>query len=384
MRDQADSAAESDFDAVAPRTRRQRNASGGGRLSCWPSSAGVSPAGWSSSGSAFGHAHESGLWWRGSQPLRWASPSLWPQGPDPTPRRPRVAACVSVANWVGATICVLVVRRRWLRPPELAEPVRWKTFYFPWSIDIAWEELTTALAPLGDTVTSEDFHTLLIKPQSCLVDVEFHMTLFPGATDATSALEVSRRHHWCFPFSGGRSSGWESLADLSRKTDNVVVQLGFMRLPPPPPLQDVASVLRTVEFRGPIPRVTTSSRWMSFLTPLRRRLTQVKRSLRNTCSSTSSASGGRATTSRRSMSFSRDWPQRRDGDSTHLLRSGYGPDDLAGLNHFAERFAVGVFTNEARVENMTRVAREGSHPAEWTDGSATFVVGAHSFMRRRD
>ena len=249
MRDQADSAAVSDFDASSsedsPATKRLR---------WWPLVV-LAIVSW-------GFASWLVFIWLGirTRTRKWfvvagisaASVGVAffvAAGTGPNSASSSVAACVSVANWVGATICVLVVRRRWLRPPELAEPVRWKTFYFPGSIDIAWEELTTALAPLGDTVTSEDFHTLLIKPQSRLVDVEFHMTLFPGATDATSALEVSRRHHWCFPFSGGRSSGWESLADLSRKTESVVVQLGFMRLPPPPPLQDVASVLRTVEFR---------------------------------------------------------------------------------------------------------------------------------------
>ena len=35
---------------------------------------------------------------------------------------------------------------------------------------------------------------------------------------------------------------------------------------------------------------------------------------------------------------------------------GHGPSDLTSLDDFAERFAVGIFTDEAWVQNMRRVA----------------------------
>ena len=108
-------------------------------------------------------------------------------GTGPNSASSSVAASVSVANWVGATISVLIVRRRSVRPLQLAEPARWRTFNFFGPIDVAWERLTTDLAPMGGAVTSEDFHTFLVKWRSRSVDVEFHMTLSPGPTDATSA-----------------------------------------------------------------------------------------------------------------------------------------------------------------------------------------------------
>ena len=36
---------------------------------------------------------------------------------------------------------------------------------------------------------------------------------------------------------------------------------------------------------------------------------------------------------------------------------GHGPNDLTSLDHFAEGFAVGIFTDEAWVENVPRVTR---------------------------
>jgi len=168
-------------------------------------------------------------------------------GPESGPST--VAALVSVANWVGATICVLIVRRRSLRPPDPAEPVRWRTFYFAGPIDVAWERLTTSLVSIGGAVTSEDFHTLSIEQSSRLVDVEFHMTVVPGPTDATSAVEVSRRHERHSPFSGDRPWGWKGLDDLSQGMANDILELGFTRWLTLPPQDDVASVFRTVGFR---------------------------------------------------------------------------------------------------------------------------------------
>jgi len=51
--------------------------------------------------------------------------------------------------------------------------------------------------------------------------------------------------------------------------------------------------------------------------------------------------------------------------------------DLAGLNHLAECFAVGIFTHEAGVNDMSRITRQGSHPAEWADRGASLVRDAH-------
>ena len=36
---------------------------------------------------------------------------------------------------------------------------------------------------------------------------------------------------------------------------------------------------------------------------------------------------------------------------------GHGRTDLTGLDHFAEGLAVGIFTDEAWVENVPRVTR---------------------------
>jgi hypothetical protein len=36
---------------------------------------------------------------------------------------------------------------------------------------------------------------------------------------------------------------------------------------------------------------------------------------------------------------------------------GHGRNDLTSLDHFAEGLAVGIFTNEAWVENVPRVTR---------------------------
>jgi hypothetical protein len=58
---------------------------------------------------------------------------------------------------------------------------------------------------------------------------------------------------------------------------------------------------------------------------------------------------------------------------------GHEPNDLTSIDHFAERFTVGIFADEARVENVPGIARKGSHAAKWTNGSASFVVDAHAF-----
>ena len=121
-----------------------------------------------------------------------------------------------------------------------------KSFYFAGPPDVAWEGLTTALAPMGGVVTSEDFHTLLIKRQSRVVVVEFQIAVLPGATDAMSVLEVNRRHHWRYPFSGGHALGWQGLEELSDELRRVLLGLGYERSPPTPPL---TSLLRIVEFR---------------------------------------------------------------------------------------------------------------------------------------
>jgi len=57
---------------------------------------------------------------------------------------------------------------------------------------------------------------------------------------------------------------------------------------------------------------------------------------------------------------------------------GHRPSDLASFDNFAERFAVGIFANEAWVENVPSIAWEGSYAAKWTNGSASFVVVVHS------
>ena len=101
---------------------------------------------------------------------------------------------------------------------------------------------------MGGAVISEDFHTFLIRRESRAVVVEFQMDVLPGRADAMSELEVSRRHHWRYPFSGGRARGWKGLEQLSNELVRVIVELGYMRsLTPPPP--DLTSVLRYVEFR---------------------------------------------------------------------------------------------------------------------------------------
>jgi DivIVA domain-containing protein len=169
-------------------------------------------------------------------------------GTGPNSVSSTAAGFVSLANWVGAIACVLIVRRRSLRPRDPAEPIRWKTFYFAGPADVAWEGLTTAMAPMGGAVTSEDFHTVSVTRQSRVVVVEFQLALLPGVDDAVSALEVSRRHRWRDPFSGGRPQGWKGLDQLSRDLARVVVESGYVRsLIPPPP--DATSVVRYVEFR---------------------------------------------------------------------------------------------------------------------------------------
>jgi DivIVA domain-containing protein len=172
-------------------------------------------------------------------------------GTGPGSASSTAAGLVSAANWVGATVCVLVVRQRSVRPRDVAEPVRWKKFYFAGPPDVAWEGLTTALAPIGGVVTSEDFRTLLIKRQSRVVVVEFQMAMLPGATDAMSMLEVNRRHQWRYPFSGGHALGWQGLERLSDELLRVILDLGYVRSPPlpPPPAPPLASLPRIVEFR---------------------------------------------------------------------------------------------------------------------------------------
>lgn len=56
---------------------------------------------------------------------------------------------------------------------------------------------------------------------------------------------------------------------------------------------------------------------------------------------------------------------------------------LTSLDHFAEGFAVGIFTDEAWVENVSRVARQSSYAAKWTNGSTTFLVDAHFLTASR-
>jgi len=52
--------------------------------------------------------------------------------------------------------------------------------------------------------------------------------------------------------------------------------------------------------------------------------------------------------------------------------------DLTVFDHFAECLAVGVFTDEAWLQNVSRITRQSSHPTVRTDGCATFIVEAHS------
>ena len=101
---------------------------------------------------------------------------------------------------------------------------------------------------MGAAVTSEDFHTLSITQQSRVIVVDFRIAVVSGASDALSAVELSRRHRWRHPFSGDRAIGWKGLDQLSNELVSVLVELGSVRsMTPPPP--DVASVLRCVEFR---------------------------------------------------------------------------------------------------------------------------------------
>ena len=67
------------------------------------------------------------------------------------------------------------------------------------------------------------------------------------------------------------------------------------------------------------------------------------------------------------------------GGLGHAANRWYGHErnDLTGLNHFAEGLAGGIFTDEAWVENVP--ASPGrAVTAKRADGSATFVVDAHS------
>jgi hypothetical protein len=64
-------------------------------------------------------------------------------------------------------------------------------------------------------------------------------------------------------------------------------------------------------------------------------------------------------------------------ESRPLQRSWHRPSDLASFDNFAERFAVRIFANEAWVEYVASIAREGSDAAKWTNGSASFVVDVH-------
>jgi DivIVA domain-containing protein len=121
-----------------------------------------------------------------------------------------------------------------------------KKFYFAGSPDVAWEGLTTALAPMGGEVTSDDFRTLVLKRQSRVVVVEFEIAMLPDATDAMSVLEAKRQHHVRSPFTDGRSLGWQGLDQLSDELIDVILGVGYMRWPPPPPM---TSFLRTVTFR---------------------------------------------------------------------------------------------------------------------------------------
>ena len=65
-------------------------------------------------------------------------------------------------------------------------------------------------------------------------------------------------------------------------------------------------------------------------------------------------------------------------------RSGARAVDLTVLDHFAECLAVGVFTDEAWLKNVSRITRQSSHPAVRADGCATFIVEAHSPTVCRD
>ena len=57
---------------------------------------------------------------------------------------------------------------------------------------------------------------------------------------------------------------------------------------------------------------------------------------------------------------------------------GHGRSDLTVFDHFAECLAVGIFTDEAWLENVSCITRQSSHPAVRADGRATFIVEAHS------
>ncbi len=57
---------------------------------------------------------------------------------------------------------------------------------------------------------------------------------------------------------------------------------------------------------------------------------------------------------------------------------GHGRIDLTVFDHFAECLAVGIFTDEAWFENVSRITRQSSHPAVRADGSATLIVEPHS------
>jgi hypothetical protein len=69
---------------------------------------------------------------------------------------------------------------------------------------------------------------------------------------------------------------------------------------------------------------------------------------------------------------------RATGASLLSSDMGHRPSDLASFNNFAERLAVGIFANEAWVDNVPSIAWEGSYAAKWTNRSASFAVDVHS------
>ena len=121
-----------------------------------------------------------------------------------------------------------------------------REFYFAGPLDSAWDRLRSALAPMGVVVTSEDFHTLSVTRQSRTVDVRFHLAVRSVATDELSVLEMKRRHHWRFRFSGDRPPARPGLEALTNEVVDVITGLGYRVSPPLPTL---TGSIRYVEFR---------------------------------------------------------------------------------------------------------------------------------------